>query len=59
MIEIYEAILSRSPGGDEIDRALRFLDSFRSGDAESADEALAWSRLVHVLFASTEFRLLD
>jgi hypothetical protein len=68
---VYRTILARDPDAAELDRALEFVESLRSshagavatgdGSGETPDEAerAPWTRLIHVLFASTDFRLLD
>jgi hypothetical protein len=51
--ELYRLVLAREPTKQESDRAAAFL-----GSIESSDRTKQLARLVHVLFASTEFRIL-
>jgi len=67
--QIYQQILSRPPTEAETERALQFLADCGSNetatggknepDDAAAAELAAWSQLVQVLFASTEFRILN
>lgn len=59
VIWLYEAILSRPPAPTEVDRAMRFVESLRNDHPDDSHGVTPWSRLAHVLYASTEFRLLD
>ena len=62
VIRAYELILSRTPSSEEIDRAVGFVESLgdgADGDDSGDAEVAAWSTLLHALYASTEFRLLD
>ncbi|MGE3780318.1 MAG: DUF1553 domain-containing protein, partial [Pirellulaceae bacterium] len=62
----YDRILSRPPTADDLQRAVAFLQAARAelaapgnrADASGA-ETEAFVRFVHVLLASTEFRILD
>ncbi len=51
----YEQVLSRLPTPAELDRALQFLQSADGGKAGISPLA----QLIHTLFASTEFRMLN
>ena len=53
VVRIYELILTRKPTDGEINRALDFVTSQDSSDS------VVWAQLVQVLFASTEFRILN
>lgn len=54
----YLAVLARSPTATELNRATEFLnEKTESADSEKAARRLG--QLIHVLFASTEFRMLD
>ncbi|MCA9054386.1 MAG: DUF1553 domain-containing protein [Planctomycetaceae bacterium] len=60
VIHAYELILSRTPSGTEIDRALEFLETLGvEGGEEDGQAVAAWATLLHALYASTDFRLLD
>ena len=50
----YRTTLGRRPTADEEARALEFVTA-RSDEGERA----AWGRLIHAVFASTEFRMID
>ena len=55
----YRQVLSREPSKSEIDRALTFVkDTIQSSEdaSEGQREHEAWSRLIHALFGSAEFR---
>ena len=51
--ELYRLVFARDPTTQEADRAVAFLDL-----QESSDRTREVARLAHVLFASTEFRIL-
>jgi hypothetical protein len=59
VVWLYEAILSRHPAPAEVDRGVRFVESLRRGRPDDPQGLVPWARLAHVLYASTEFRLLD
>ena len=52
LVHAYELLYARRPTNAERVRGLRYLEG---GDRLS----VAWQQLIHVLFASTEFRMLD
>ncbi|MFY9255662.1 MAG: DUF1553 domain-containing protein [Fuerstiella sp.] len=55
----YQKVLFRSATDKEVERAIEFLGDF-SNDAPSDEPVVTrLSRLIHVMFASTEFRMLD
>jgi hypothetical protein len=58
--EAYRVTLSRAPSSSEVERALAFLQP--GADVTDEDQDVTTKRiaqLVHVLFASTEFRMLN
>jgi len=63
--QTYEAVLGRTANENETARALHFLQSIKpqyklAEGVESNERKLtAWTRLVHILFASTEFQMLN
>ncbi|QDU99098.1 DUF1553 domain-containing protein [Lignipirellula cremea] len=64
---IYQAVLSRPPTAAEIDRAEEYLtaaaefiaDDKANGEKTKAEPPSPLAQLIHTLFASTEFRLLN
>ncbi|MEZ6128486.1 MAG: DUF1553 domain-containing protein [Planctomycetaceae bacterium] len=56
----YQAILCRAPTDEEHERAMGFLQSVGSAASTNAEvDVDRLSRFIHVLFASTEFRMLN
>ena len=53
VVRIYELILTREPTEAEINRALDFVT------AQDQSDPAVWAQFVQVLFASTEFRILN
>jgi hypothetical protein len=58
--DTYLTVLSRQPSAQETARAMDFLRPDNSGEGDTAEPAVSrLTRFVHVLFASTEFRMLN
>ena len=61
----YRSVLSRTPSDVEIDRGLEFLQVTEANEINQGDDVASEinvtqvARFIHVLFASTEFRMLD
>ena len=58
--QIYRVVLSRAPSASEAERAIAFLrPAGNAADTEVDPQSKRMTHFIHVLFASTEFRMLD